>query len=360
MKKISTIRDWDIFPSPICRPLIIAGPCSVESEVQLYETAYALKEYGINVLRGGLWKPRTHPDSFEGVGEVGLAWMRSVASQLGMKTATEVATAAHVEAALKHGIDILWIGARTSGNPFIVQEIADAVNGTGVPVLIKNPIAADAELWCGAIERIAAAGIEKIGAVHRGFHSISRGRYRNEPLWHIPAEIRRRFPELPIFCDPSHIAGDRTLVEDICRQAMVLGFDGLMVESHCRPEEALSDAAQQVTPDTLAAILKNLEIRSADPSSTATETMQAIDDLRKSIDAIDSSLIDLLAQRMDIARIIGSLKETGGLSVLQPARWSQVLDRVTAQACAKGLDPAFIRTVFEAIHEAAMSRQIKK
>lgn len=360
MKKFSDIREWDTFPSPISRPLVIAGPCSVESEAQLYETAYALKRYGINVLRGGLWKPRTRPDSFEGVGEVGLQWMHDVGAKLGMKTATEVATAAHVEAALKHGIDILWIGARTSGNPFIVQEIADALKGSDIPVLIKNPIAADADLWCGAIERIAAAGIEKIGAVHRGFHSASRGRYRNEPLWHIPAEIRRRFPELPVFCDPSHIAGDRTLVEDICRQAMVLGFDGLMVESHCRPEEALSDAAQQLTPDTLAAILKNLEIRSADPSSTATETMQAIDDLRKSIDAIDSSLIDLLAQRMDIARMIGSLKETGGLSVLQPARWSQVLDRVTAQASTKGLDPDFIRTVFEAIHEAAMSRQIRK
>ncbi len=356
MNKISTIYDWNIFPSPSSKPLIIAGPCSVESERQLLDTASALKKNGINVLRGGLWKPRTHPDSFEGVGEAGLQWMQNVGALLGMKTATEVATAEHVNAALKHRIDILWIGARTSGNPFIVQEIASALKGVDIPVLIKNPLAADAELWCGAIERVAAAGCNKIGAIHRGFHSISKGRYRNEPLWHIPAELRRRFPELPVFCDPSHIGGDRTLVEDICRQAMVLGFDGLMIESHCCPEKALSDAAQQVTPDALAVILKNIEIRNN--SATATETLQAIDDLRKSIDAIDASLIDLLAQRMNIAQMIGSLKESGGLHVLQPARWNQVMERVLAQADEKGLDRKFIQDVFECIHEAAMSKQI--
>lgn len=355
------LNDWNLFENKR-RPYIIAGPCSVESRTQFLETASALKDAGVTVIRGGIWKPRTHPDSFEGVGEKGLEWMRDTAESLKLKTATEVANARHVEMALQYGIDTLWIGARTSGNPFMVQEISESLKGTDIPVLVKNPLVPDPELWAGSIERLYAAGLRKIGAVHRGFHTFERGIYRNAPLWQIPAELRRRFPDLPFFCDPSHISGDRKLVEGLCRQAMVLGFDGLMIEAHANPDKALSDAAQQVTPEALSGILDKIKIRETGCSASGDRSRaeDTIMELRKSIDRIDSSIIELLAERMKTAETIGELKESENITVLQPARWNDVLNQVLRLADDYGLDRHFVKKLFEVIHEASMERQIRK
>ena len=357
MSDFCQIQDWKLF-SGSGRPWVVAGPCSVESRDSLLSEALCLKKIGINVLRGGLWKPRTHPGSFEGVGEEGSRWLREAGAAAGMRTATEVANARHVEVILKNGIDAVWIGARTSGNPFLVQEIAEALRGTGLPVFVKNPLVPDPELWTGAIERFARCGLKYICAVHRGFHSYGESIFRNPPFWQIPVELRRRLPGLPLLCDPSHITGRRDLVEDIARQALIMGFDGLMVEVHPDPDRALSDAAQQITPEALREMLGRLRMRST--STPDAEATAAIDDLRTGIDRIDASLIDLLAERMSISESIGRIKERSGLTVLQTGRWNTVLEKVKALAKEKDLDEDFITEIFTTIHRASMERQLKK
>lgn len=335
------------------RPLVIAGPCSAETEQQVMTTAAQLAAKGIRILRAGIWKPRTKPGGFEGVGEAGLPWLRRAHDELGLLTSTEVATANHVRAALDNGIDMLWIGARTTANPFAMQEIADALQGHDIPVLVKNPVNPDLELWIGGLQRINNAGIKRIAAIHRGFTSYGKSMYRNLPLWHIPIELRRRIPNLPIFGDPSHIGGQRELIAPLCQQAMDLGFDGLIVESHCSPDDAWSDARQQVTPDVLDFILDKLTIRN---SATTTESLEQ---LRKQIDECDNQLLELLAKRMRICREIGAYKKAHNLTVVQTTRYTEILDKRGAQATLCGMSNSFIRDVFEHIHEESVAQQIE-
>lgn len=335
------------------RPTVIAGPCSAETESQIMTTAAQLASKGIKILRAGIWKPRTKPGGFEGIGEAGLPWLRRAHDELGMLTATEVATANHVKLALDYGVDILWIGARTTANPFAMQEIADALEGQDIPVLVKNPVNPDLELWIGGLQRINNAGIKRLAAIHRGFTSYGKSIYRNVPLWHIPIELRRRIPNLPIFGDPSHIGGQRELVAPLCQQAMDLGFDGLIVESHCTPDEAWSDSKQQVTPDVLDFILEKLTIRK---STTTTESLEA---LRKQIDEVDNQLLELLAKRMRISREIGTYKKENGLTVVQTARYTEILEKRGAQASLCGMSNSFIRDIFEHIHEESVAQQIE-
>lgn len=335
------------------RPLVIAGPCSAETEEQVIETARALAAEGFHIYRAGLWKPRTKPGGFEGVGTAGIAWLQRVKRETGMYTATEVATREHVAAALKGGIDLLWIGARTAANPFAMQEIADALRGVDVPVLVKNPVSPDLELWIGAIERIYNAGIRRIGAIHRGFSSIDKNLYRNHPLWAVPIELHRRIPALPIFCDPSHIGGKRELIAPLSQQAMDLGFDGLIIESHCMPDCAWSDKAQQVTPDALAYITRNLVIRDQ------TITTESLTELRSQIDKLDDELLELLTRRMRVSRDIGQYKKEHNMPVLQARRYEELLERRAGQAEQMGMDREFMRTVLQAIHEESIRQQME-
>ena len=335
------------------RPLIIAGPCSAETEEQVFNTAKQLSEKGIKIFRAGIWKPRTKPGGFEGIGEQGLPWMQRVKKELGMLVATEVANTKHVEAALNAGIDILWIGARTSANPFAMQEIADALKGADVPVLIKNPVNPDLELWIGAIERINGAGIKRIAAIHRGFSTYDKKLYRNLPMWHIPIELHRRIPNLPVICDPSHIGGRRELIAPLCQQAMDLGFDGLIIESHCSPDNAWSDAKQQVTPDVLDFIIDRLVIRNI---ISSTESIEA---LRSQIDECDNSLLDILAKRMRISREIATYKREHNMTVVQATRYNEILDKCGAQGVLCGMSDEFVRTIFERIHEESVRQQLE-
>ncbi len=335
------------------RPLVIAGPCSAETEEQVMETARTLAAEGFHIYRAGLWKPRTKPGGFEGVGTAGIAWLQRVKRETGMYTATEVATREHVAAALKGGIDLLWIGARTAANPFAMQEIADALRGVDVPVLVKNPVSPDVELWIGAIERIYNAGIRRIGAIHRGFSSIDKNLYRNHPLWAVPIELHRRIPALPIFCDPSHIGGKRELIAPLSQQAMDLGFDGLIIESHCMPDCAWSDKAQQVTPDALAYITRNLVIRDQ------TITTESLTELRSQIDKLDDELLELLTRRMRVSRDIGQYKKEHNMPVLQARRYEELLERRAGQAEQMGMDREFMRTVLQAIHEESIRQQME-
>lgn len=335
------------------RPLIIAGPCSAETEEQVITTAMQLASKGIKIFRAGIWKPRTKPGSFEGIGVEGLSWMQRVKKETGMYITTEVATPKHVEAALKAGMDMLWIGARTSANPFAVQEIANALQGVNIPVLIKNPVNPDLELWIGAMERINNAGVKKIAAIHRGFSSYDKKIYRNLPQWPIPIELRRRIPNLPIFCDPSHIGGKRELVSPLCQQAMDLGFDGLIVESHCNPDRAWSDAAQQITPDVLDYILSLLVIREKK------QTTENLKELRKQIDECDNDLIEILSKRMRVSREIGTFKKEHEMAILQTERYTEILEKRGAQGALCGMSPEFIKKVFEAIHEESVRQQME-
>ncbi len=335
------------------RPLIIAGPCSAETEEQVFNTAKQLSEKGIKIFRAGIWKPRTKPGGFEGIGEQGLPWMQRVKKELGMLVATEVANTKHVEVALNAGIDILWIGARTSANPFAMQEIADALKGADVPVLIKNPVNPDLELWIGAIERINGAGIKRIAAIHRGFSTYDKKLYRNLPMWHIPIELHRRIPNLPVICDPSHIGGRRELIAPLCQQAMDLGFDGLIIESHCSPDNAWSDAKQQVTPDVLDFIIDRLVIRNI---ISSTESIEA---LRSQIDECDNSLLDILAKRMRISREIATYKREHNMTIVQATRYNEILDKRGAQGVLCGMSDEFVRTIFERIHEESVRQQLE-
>ncbi|QFQ12342.1 3-deoxy-7-phosphoheptulonate synthase [Pseudoprevotella muciniphila] len=335
------------------RPIVIAGPCSAETEEQVLTTAKDLAERDVKIFRAGIWKPRTKPGGFEGIGETGLEWMKEVQKETGMLVATEVATHAHVEAALKAGVDILWVGARTTTNPFAMQEIADSLKGVDVPVLVKNPVNPDLELWIGALERINGAGIKRLGVVHRGFSTYEKKLYRNLPMWHIPIELHRRFPTLPIFGDPSHIGGRRDLIAPLCQQAMDLGFDGLIIESHCKPDSAWSDAKQQVTPDVLEFILNRLVIRDT------TVSTESIKELRKQIDELDNDIIEILTKRMRLSREIATYKKEHNMTVVQSARYNEVIDKRSAQGVLCGMSPEFMKVVFEAIHEESVKQQLE-
>ena len=334
-------------------PVIIAGPCSAETEQQTLDTARALSTMGIKVFRAGIWKPRTMPGGFEGVGDRGLPWLQRVKRETGMILATEVATVEHVRAALDAGIDILWMGARTSANPFAMQDIADALQGHDqVTVLVKNPVNPDLELWLGALQRIRNAGITRLGAVHRGFSSAGDHIYRNDPQWHIPFELRRMAPSMTILCDPSHIGGKRRFVEPLSQIAMDTGFDGLMIESHCRPDEALSDSAQQVTPADLEGILQRLVVRSGAPVEDELSL------LRQQIDDCDHELLAVLARRMSVSREIGRFKKENNLRVVQPARYQDMIKARLDEAARLGLPTDFIQHVMQAIHEESVSQQL--
>ena len=340
-------------PSDNERPFVIAGPCSAETEEQVITTARQLASKGCHMFRAGVWKPRTKPGGFEGNGEKALPWLKTVKEETGMLVATEVATPEHVELSLKYGVDILWIGARTTANPFAMQALADSLKGADVPVLVKNPVNPDLELWIGAMERINQAGIKRIAAVHRGFSSYEKKIYRNQPMWQIPIELRRRIPDLPIICDPSHIGGSRELIAPLCQQAMDLGFDGLIVETHCNPDKAWSDANQQVTPEVLDYILSLLIIRNK------TVTTEGINELRKQIDELDNNLMDLLSKRMRVSREIGQYKKEHNMTVLQTSRYNEILDKRGAQGSLCGMDAKFIKEIFEAIHEESVRQQIE-
>jgi chorismate mutase len=334
------------------QPVIVAGPCSAESEEQVMQVATQLSKRGVNIFRAGIWKPRTRPGCFEGVGKMGLSWLSKVKSELGMCVTTEVATAEHVELALAAGIDILWVGARTTANPFAVQEIADALRGCDLPVLVKNPVNPDIELWIGAMERLNNAGITRLGAIHRGFSSYGEKCFRNAPQWQLPIELRRRFPGLPLLCDPSHIAGKRELILSLSQQAMDLNFVGLMVETHCNPVCAWSDSRQQVTPDELSIIMGRLVHRSAEASESDFAAY------RKRIDEIDESIMELLVKRMQVSREIAEIKREKGLAVFQPYRYSGTMQRY-AEFCEKGrLDADSIKGIFEAIHSESIRQQL--
>ena len=335
------------------RPVVIAGPCSAETEEQVMDTARQLASKGIKLFRAGIWKPRTKPGGFEGIGVEGLAWLKEVKKETGMYVCTEVATAKHVLECLKAGIDVLWIGARTAANPFAMQEIADALRGVDIPVLVKNPVNPDLELWIGALERLNQAGLKHLAAIHRGFSSYEKKIYRNLPMWHIPIELRRRIPNLPIICDPSHIGGKRELIAPLCQQAMDLGFDGLIVESHCNPDQAWSDASQQVTPDVLDYILNLLVIRGE------TQTTENLSELRKQIDECDNEIIQTLAKRMRISREIGTYKKEHDMTILQTGRYNEILEKRGSQASLCGMDTEFAKKVFEAIHEESVRQQME-
>lgn len=335
-------------------PMIIAGPCSAETREQVLDTARQLAANGIKIFRAGIWKPRTKPGGFEGVGAEGLEWLKEVKAETGMYVSTEVATRQHVEAALAAGIDLLWIGARTSANPFAMQEIADALSDAGadVPVLIKNPVNPDLELWIGAMERIYNAGIRRIGAIHRGFSAYGKHLYRNLPQWHIPIELRRRLPNIPIFSDPSHIGGKRELVAPLSQQALDMGFDGLIIESHCEPDCAWSDKAQQVSPDVLNFILNTLVIRD---SKSSTESLTL---LRQQIDQIDNEILESFNKRMRVSREIGQYKKEHRIPVLQAGRYDSIMKSRVKLAVEMGMSAEFMTAVLSAIHEESVRQQI--
>ncbi|HFA51071.1 MAG TPA: 3-deoxy-7-phosphoheptulonate synthase [Bacteroidetes bacterium] len=339
------------------RPILIAGPCSAETEEQVLETARGLKNVGIDLFRAGIWKPRTRPGAFEGVGAPGLKWLQRVKKETGLKVTTEVANTQHVFAAMKHGIDVFWIGARTTVNPFSVQEVADALSGLDVPVLIKNPINADLKLWIGAIERIYKAGITKIGAIHRGFSFHGETKYRNNPLWQLPIELKRQFPDLQIICDNSHICGNRNMLQKVAQQALDLNYDGLMTEVHPTPDNAWSDAAQQITPHRFGVLVKELVVR--EQTTENTSFLKTIDFLRHEIDEIDAQLMNLFGARMKLSDQIGEYKKENNIAILQPSRWNEILEKAFAEGEEKNLSKRFVETVLRAIHQESISHQTK-
>ncbi len=352
---IKPIKEWIFYKS---RPLIICGPCSAESEDQLMETARQLAALGkVDIFRAGIWKPRTRPDAFEGVGKIGLKWLRDVKRETGLPTATEVANATHVNEALKFGIDVLWIGARTSANPFAMQEIADALQGVETTVLIKNPVNPDLELWIGAIERISRAGVNNIGAIHRGFSAYEHTAYRNQPKWQLPIELRRFLPEIPLICDPSHIGGARKFIYEISQRSMDLNYDGLMIESHYDPSIALSDKSQQVTPNDLKELLSRLILRQ--PVSNDSKFLDVLGELRSQIDIYDDQLLDLIEQRMSVAETIGSYKKDNNITILQSSRWEEIMQKAVSKGATKGLSEEFIQLLFKAVHQESINHQNK-
>lgn len=336
------------------KPYIIAGPCSAESEEQVLTAATALKETGADAIRAGLWKPRTHPGSFEGVGECGLEWLVKASKTTGLPVCTEVASVSHIEKCLEAGLDMLWIGSRSTTNPMLVQEMADCLKGCSAEIWIKNPVSPDIELWSGAVERLRKAGIDRLGLIHRGFSSISAAPYRNSPIWPIAVRMRTRHPELPLLCDPSHIAGDRAYVRDISQRALDIGFNGLMVEVHPCPDTALSDAKQQLSPEEFASMLGLLVTRD---TLTNSDLRLRLEEMRSKIDAVDDRILEALAARMQLSREIGTIKAAGGMSIIQKDRWEAIVERNNTEAEALGLDKAFVEAVFDLIHGASVQEQ---
>lgn len=335
------------------RPIVISGPCSAETEEQVVDTARQLAQQGIKIFRAGVWKPRTKPGGFEGIGTPALKWLQRVRKETGMYVATEVATEKHVYESLKYGMDVLWIGARTTANPFAVQEIADTLRGVDIPVLIKNPVNPDLELWIGAIERLYNAGIKKIGVIHRGFSTNDKTVYRNIPQWHIPIELKRRYPDLPIICDPSHIGGKREMIQTLSQQAMDLNYYGLIIESHCNPDEAWSDKLQQITPDVLSRVLGRLVIRDK------VQSTEDLSDLRGQIDDLDNEILQLLSKRMRVSREIGLYKLEHDMPVLQTGRYDHILKDRIEQAEKMDMSGDFARKVLEAIHTESVRQQFE-
>lgn len=336
-------------------PVVIAGPCSAETEEQVLKIAHSLKNTDVSFFRAGIWKPRTRPGMFEGVGALGLQWLQRVKEETGLKIATEVANKDHVKLALEHDIDMLWIGARSTVSPFIIQEIADELEGTDKIILVKNPVNPDLPLWIGALERLQRAGIKNLGVIHRGFSTYEKTKYRNIPEWQLAIELQNKFPNLPLICDPSHITGKRDLIFDVSQTALDLNFDGLMIETHCNPDAAWSDAAQQITPEQLIKIMANLRIRNT--SVNEKNYVSQLGDLRSRIDIIDDQLLDLLKKRMDIADEIGALKKTNNVAILQNTRWHEILGKVILEGEQRNLSEEFVIQVFKAIHQESINRQ---
>lgn len=356
MENSKSLRTWlDDFK--LTHPLVIAGPCSAETEEQVMEIAHELKNSDVSIFRAGIWKPRTRPGGFEGVGEIGLKWLQRAKAETGMLTAVEVANAQHVKLALEHDVDVLWIGARTTVNPFAVQEIADILQNTDKIVLLKNPVNPDLSLWLGGLERLHNAGIKKLGVIHRGFSTYEKTKYRNIPEWQLAIELQNKFPDLPLICDPSHISGRRDMILEVSQQALDLNYDGLMIETHCHPDEAWSDAAQQVTPDALKRIFIDLRIRKT--TDEADDYNQKLGILRTQIDEIDSKLLEILGKRMLIADKIGALKKEKNVAVLQNQRWNEILGKMVLEGEQKGLSEEFILKMFKAIHQESISHQEK-
>ena len=340
------------------RPLIIAGPCSAESEEQILVTAKALAATGkVDIFRAGVWKPRTKPNTFEGLGEKALPWLVEARNATGLPIAIEVATTSHVESAMKHDIDIFWIGARTTSNPFSMQEVAEALRGTEKMVYVKNPMSGDVELWCGGVERLLACGVKNIGLIHRGFSGYGTGDLRNAPMWHLALEMRRRMPHLPIICDPSHICGSRAYIKDISQQAADLNYDGFMIESHINPDVALSDAKQQLTPEALATLLDTIKWRAGESNSQSYKTL--LMSLREQIDSLDGEILQLLAERMSVAEKIGHIKRENDVRILQSLRWESIAERTLARSASLGLSIEFLQTLLDAIHVESINHQNK-
>ena len=338
-------------------PLVIAGPCSAETEEQVLKIAHELKNSDVSIFRAGIWKPRTRPGGFEGVGEIGLKWLQKAKAETGLLMATEVATAAHVKLAIEHDIDVLWIGARTTVNPFAVQEIADALQGTDKIVLLKNPVNPDLSLWLGGLERLYNANIKKLGVIHRGFSTYEKTKYRNNPEWQIAIDLQNRFPDLPLICDPSHITGRRDMIQEVSQQALDLNYDGLIIETHIDPDNAWSDAAQQVTPATLKQMFIDLKMRK--PTDENAEWNKALAMQRAYIDELDSKLIDFLGKRMVVAEKIGLLKKEKNVAILQNKRWNEILGKMILEGNDKGLSEEFILKIFKAIHQESINHQEK-
>ncbi|NKI25673.1 bifunctional 3-deoxy-7-phosphoheptulonate synthase/chorismate mutase type II [Arenibacter sp. 6A1] len=356
MENSKQMRTW-LDDMKLDHPLVIAGPCSAETEEQVLRIAHELKDTDVNYFRAGIWKPRTRPGMFEGVGSLGLKWLQKVKEETGMKTATEVANKAHVELALEHDVDLLWIGARSTVSPFIIQEIADALKGTDKIVLVKNPVNPDLALWLGAVERLHTADIKNLGVIHRGFSTYEKTKYRNIPEWQMAIELQTKFPDLPIINDPSHITGNRDMIFDVSQTALDLNFDGLMIETHFDPDNAWSDAAQQVTPAKLVQIMKDLKIRKE--TNEEMEYNSKLTNLRAQIDVIDNQLIDTLGKRMKIADGIGALKKQKNVAVLQSNRWNAILGNMILEGESKGLSEEFILKMFKAIHQESINHQEK-
>ena len=337
------------------KPLIIAGPCSAESESQMLETAKRIKESNteVPIFRAGIWKPRTKPNGFEGVGTIGLNWLKKVKEEYGFKTATEVANAHHVAAALEADVDVLWIGARSTVNPFTVQEIAEALKGTNKPVFVKNPVNPDLALWIGALERLLGQDVKNLGVIHRGFSTYQKTKYRNIPNWQIALDFKNQYPNIPMLVDPSHICGNRTGLAGIAQEAMNVGYEGMIIESHCNPDEAWSDASQQITPEVLADLIANLQIRNSDISAFDDEMGRH----RTLISDLDFNLIELLSQRMKISEKIGSLKKENNIAIFQPERWKVITEYANQKADETGMSQEFIEKVFKAIHEESIEVQ---
>ncbi|GAP69830.1 3-deoxy-D-arabinoheptulosonate-7-phosphate synthase [Bacteroidales bacterium 6E] len=351
--EINPIKEW--LPQ-INNPLLIAGPCSLESEEQALSTARLLaKDHRVFIYRGGVWKPRTRPGSFEGIGSIGLKWLRMVREETGLPVGTEVANAQHTEEALKEGIDVLWIGARSTASPFVVQEIADVVKGSNAVIMVKNPVNPDVQLWMGAIERIYQAGIRNIVAIHRGFTPFSETKYRNYPNWQTVIELRRMMPEVPIICDPSHIAGKREYLYEVSQKAFDMGLEGLMLESHIDPSCALSDKEQQLTPADLAKLLDRLVIRHESADNPMFENQLEV--LRNRIDALDTELLEVLSSRMDIVKEIGLYKKEHNVTALQINRWAQLMDARIKMGEKLNLNRTFTQILFQLIHEDSVRMQ---